>query len=306
MFQHRREKKELLLLSLFLLFTVFFTVWFLTESGGLLLFPQWKEVDHHLYYQPVARSLLPLFPLLVLGLDGAVVLLTLWGLRRRAYLASFAVCLGTLLLFSITLQAFFSGYAKHLLTLLAGAAAFLAAFWISRTRPTQRKLFKVIPLSQITAVLIVALSVSCPLLGTQVNGSRAWIYLGPVSLQPGQLLMPLLAFYAASRFPCRDQKQVLPFFLLSILSPETAGQVAILWTEAYETYYDLSLYHPSITAAKTGTAQTGNGRVNKLLAGYSADLDVAFFLSLENWDSSMPTPQEVSRLLLDQLAGAEP
>lgn len=92
----------------------------------------------------------------------------------------------------------------------------------------------------------------------------------------------------------------------SILSPETAGQVAILWTEAYETYYDLSLYHPSITAAKTGTAQTGNGRVNKLLAGYSADLDVAFFLSLENWDSSMPTPQEVSRLLLDQLAGAEP
>lgn len=218
MFQHRREKKELLLLVLFLLFTVSFTAWFLSESGGVLLFPQWKEVDHHLYYQPVARSLLPLFPLLVLVLDGVVVLLTLWGLRCRAYLASFAVCLGTLLLFSITLQAFFSGYIKHLLTLLAGAAAFLAAFWISRIRPTQQTLFKVIPLSQLTAVLIVALAVSCPLLGTQVNGSRAWIYLGPVSLQPGQLLMPLLSFYAASRFPCRDQKQVLPFFLLSILS----------------------------------------------------------------------------------------
>ena len=218
MFQQTRKKKELRLLALFLLFSLLFVLWFLSESGGILFYPQWKNVDGHLYYTPVSRNLFPLFPLLVLGVDAGALFLTLWGLRRQVYLASFAVCLGTLLLFSITLQAFFSGYAKHLLTLLVGVAILLAAFWFSRTRPGLCQLPKGVSLSHLLVVLIVVLAVACPLLGREVNGARAWIYLGPLSLQPGQLLMPLLAWYAASRFPCRDQKQVLPFFLLSGLS----------------------------------------------------------------------------------------
>lgn len=217
-FQQQRAKKEFFQLALFLIFSLLFLCWLLGESGGILFYPQWKNVEGHLYYTPVARSLLPWFPLLVLGIGAAALLLTLWGLRRQVYLATFAVCLGTLLLFSVTLQAFFSGYGKHLFTLLAGLVALLAALWLSQSRPTLRRLFQRIPLDCLIAALIFILAGITPLLGQEVNGARAWIYLGPLSLQPGQLLMPLLAWYAASRFPCRDQKKVLPFFLLSLLS----------------------------------------------------------------------------------------
>ncbi len=91
----------------------------------------------------------------------------------------------------------------------------------------------------------------------------------------------------------------------AILSPETAAQVTALWTEAYTAYYDTAPYSPYLTAAKTGTAQQGNGQVNKLLLGYSKELDVVFFLSLEDWrpDSGLPT-QEVANCLLESLAAS--
>lgn len=91
----------------------------------------------------------------------------------------------------------------------------------------------------------------------------------------------------------------------AILSPETAAQVASLWTEAYTAYYDTAPYSSYLTAAKTGTAQQGNGQVNKLLMGYSKELDVVFFLSLEDWrpDSGLPT-QEVANCLLESLAAS--
>ena len=120
MFDRARRKWELLLCLLFLLFSLSFAVWFLWQSGGVLSVPLWTTADGHRYYQLVERALLPWFPLLVLAVNGVVAGLTLWGLRRRAYLAGFAVCLGTLLLFSCTLQAFFAGYGKHLLTLALG------------------------------------------------------------------------------------------------------------------------------------------------------------------------------------------
>ena len=36
MFQQTRKKKELFLLALFLLFSLLFVLWFLSESGGIL------------------------------------------------------------------------------------------------------------------------------------------------------------------------------------------------------------------------------------------------------------------------------
>lgn len=91
----------------------------------------------------------------------------------------------------------------------------------------------------------------------------------------------------------------------SILSPETAQQVTALWRDAYTTYYDTDLYSPYLTVAKTGTAQQGDGRVNKLLLGYSQELDVVFFISLEDWtpDSGV-TPQEVANCLLESCAAS--
>lgn len=91
----------------------------------------------------------------------------------------------------------------------------------------------------------------------------------------------------------------------AILSPETAAQVSALWTEAYTTYYDTEQYSSYLTVAKTGTAQQGDGQVNKLLLGYSKELDVVFFLSLKDWHSdSGLTPQEVANCLLESLASS--
>lgn len=216
MFDRARRTRELLLCLLFLLFSLTFALWFLWQSGGVLSVPVWKTVDGHRYYQLLERSLLPGLPLLILAVNGCVVGLTLWGMRRRIYLAGFAACLGTLVLFSCTLQAFFSGYGKHLLTLAAGAGSFWAAFRLSRCRPTGTLPGTRLPLSRLLAGVILALCLLGPLLGTSVNGARAWLRLGGLSLQPGQLLLPLLVWYAASRFPCRSLREVRPFFLLCL------------------------------------------------------------------------------------------
>lgn len=216
MFDRARRKWELLLCLLFLLFSLSFAVWFLWQSGGVLSVPLWTTADGHRYYQLVERALLPWFPLLVLAVNGVVAGLTLWGLRRRAYLAGFAVCLGTLLLFSCTLQAFFAGYGKHLLTLALGAGAAFLAVYCSRVRPAGTIPGTKLPLTYLLAGAILALSLLGPLFGASVNGARAWLRLGGLSLQPGQLLLPLLVWYAASRFPCRSLGEIRPFFLLCL------------------------------------------------------------------------------------------
>ena len=120
----------------------------------------------------------------------------------------------------------------------------------------------------------------------------------------GQAPSPYLVASQTNRTHTKLQVQTQPV-KQPILSGETADQVASLWTKAYETYYDQSLYPSTITAAKTGTAQVGDRQVNKLLVGYAAELDVAFFLSLENWNSSQISPQEVASLLLEKLAAAD-
>ena len=173
MFDRARRTRELLLCLLFLLFSLTFALWFVWQSGGVLSVPVWKTVDGHRYYQLLERSLLPGLPLLILAVNGCVVGLTLWGMRRRIYLAGFAACLGTLVLFSCTLQAFFSGYGKHLLTLAAGAGSFWAAFRLSRCRPTGTLPGTRLPLSRLLAGVILALCLLGPLLGTSVNGARA-------------------------------------------------------------------------------------------------------------------------------------
>lgn len=121
----------------------------------------------------------------------------------------------------------------------------------------------------------------------------------------GQAPTPYLLSAASSRDHTQLRFQADPD-RQAILDPETAQQVTALWAQAYAAYYDTALYAPYVTVAKTGTAQQGDGQVNKLLLGYSQDLDVVFFLSLESWTAQCGvTPQEVANCLLENLAASD-
>lgn len=212
---HRMYKtREWALLSVFLLFTLCFTLWILLESGGVIQYPQWHEVGGHQYYQVFDRSLFLRFPLCVLAVDLAVVGLTLWGLHQKAYLASFSVGLGTLLLLGISCQMFFAGFGKYLITLIGGGIVLAASCWLSRH--PRVPLPKRLHVRQIIAAMILFLIVLNLIFGKSINGSRAWVYLGPLHFQPGELFKPLLVLYGAFCFPCRRMKQILPFLGLSL------------------------------------------------------------------------------------------
>ena len=86
-----------------------------------------------------------------------------------------------------------------------------------------------------------------------------------------------------------------------IMTKETANAVKEIWCRAYDTYYDKTQYPATLTAAKTGTAERGDGKVNKLLLGYDQEQDLVFLIALENWQDGMLTTQTVSRVLLEQL-----
>lgn len=150
------------------------------------------------------------------------------------------------------------------------------------------------------------------------NFHSIWSLMGQVStVSPLDMLRFTAALFHEGQAPTpyliaaeANREHTRPFSLTepdrqSILSPETAQQVTALWRDAYTTYYDTDLYSPYLTVAKTGTAQQGDNRVNKLLLGYSQELDVVFFISLEDWtpDSGV-TSQEVANCLLENLAAS--
>lgn len=60
-----------------------------------------------------------------------------------------------------------------------------------------------------------------------------------------------------------------------------------LWEKAFQEYYPSNRYSSLITSAKTGTAQLRDGKEEqKLLLGYSADLNVSFYICFENYIDS--------------------
>lgn len=132
MLHRTHNTREWMLVIAFSVFTLCFMLWVLLESRGTVQYPQWHTVKGHDYYQVFDRTLLPIFPICVFTVDLFVAGLTLWGLHRGAYLASFSIGLGTLLLMGISCQIFFEGFGKYLLTLISGCVMLIGACWLSR------------------------------------------------------------------------------------------------------------------------------------------------------------------------------
>lgn len=212
---HRTYKtREWALVAVFIAFTLCFMLWVLLESKGTIQFPQWHTVEEHSYYQVFDRDLLPIFPICVLTVDLFVVSLTLWGLHQGVYLASFSIGLGTLLMMGISCQMFFEGFEKYLLTLVGGCVMLISACWLSRH--PRIALPKRLHMRHAIAAMIVFLIILNVIFGRTIHGSRAWVYLGPLHFQPGELFKPLLVLYGAFCFPCRRIKQLFPFLALSL------------------------------------------------------------------------------------------
>lgn len=90
-------------------------------------------------------------------------------------------------------QAFFQAIlARHLVFVIASFAALIAGAFLSRYAPL------VLRYPYLTAAAALALIASTMLLGTEVNGARLWIVLGPVRAQPAEVARVLLALFIAA------------------------------------------------------------------------------------------------------------
>ena len=82
------------------------------------------------------------------------------------------------------------------------------------------------------------------------------------------------------------------------------GVLKILWENAFQDFYASNRYSSLITAAKTGTAQLDQKREQKTLMGYSQNLNVAFYVVVENYQDSMGNklnilPVDVANYMLE-------
>ena len=79
-----------------------------------------------------------------------------------------------------------------------------------------------------------------------------------------------------------------------LLEEKNSEEVLAIWKEGYEKYYSSQKYNSHISAAKTGTAELGNGRTNKLLAGYIQEKHLAFYIVVEDFNNNQIDPAKIA------------
>ena len=89
----------------------------------------------------------------------------------------------------------------------------------------------------------------------------------------------------------------------TLYSPETAELLSDYWSRATGQYYREGGKGLSslIDMAKTGTAEQGNGTVNRLLMGVSREKQTAFMIVVENWQEGDPMPADIANTLMPLL-----
>lgn len=87
-----------------------------------------------------------------------------------------------------------------------------------------------------------------------------------------------------------------------LIPEKTADLLAKEWSTAVDTYYSLP---QSITHAKTGTAQRGDGTTNRTLIGVCEEADAAFMIVVERPDSTSPAPAQIATVLAGYLSASQ-
>ncbi len=145
--------------------------------------------------------------------------------RWLHWLTFFWLSAGLVILFSATLHMDQTGANEGLsyfLRQLIWGSLGLVVFYFAVHTPLQRSL----AVTRITFLVLLAMifATRIPGVGASVNGASRWILIGPVPLQPSELMKPFLILQSAhifgrwSRLPMRDRLSWLGLFAATLLA----------------------------------------------------------------------------------------
>ena len=150
-----------------------------------------------------------------------------WAIEARwlHWLTFFWLSVGLVILFSATLHMDQAGaneglsyFMRQVLWIVFG----LVAFYFAVNTPLQRSL----AVTRITFFILLALIVAThlPGIGASVNGANRWILIGPVPLQPSELMKPFLILQGShifgcwTRLPLQERLSWLAIFAVTLLA----------------------------------------------------------------------------------------
>ena len=224
------------------------------------------------------------------------------GLRANLFLVSLGLSLlGLVMVYSATYREF----GTHYLLVRAGHLAFgvVAFFVASRVRYTAWRRYAP---GLYVAVLLGLLLVLVPGVGVEVGGSRRWLDLGPVQVQPGEFakLATIVVLSCAvarvppgSRLPLKPLAAVGVLFALVLVEPDfgtsvvlLAGVAGVLWASDLRTR-DLVLSGAAALVALFGVM---------LLAPYRRERFLTF---LDPWAAADDSGYQVVQSMVTIKAG---
>lgn len=138
------------------------------------------------------------------------------------------------------------------------------------------------------------------------KANSLWSLIGQGSTQVSVIDMAMIAGAAAN-----EGRAALPVVIAEeargktkdLYSKETAALLSDYWSRATAQYYrdGGKGLDPSIDMAKTGTAEQGNGTINRLLLGVSREKQTAFMIVVEDWKEGDPMPAAIANVLMPLL-----
>lgn len=172
------------LLILLLLFQLFFVGGFCLQSGGIYTVTWVGDQSYSVSETPVSLAPLVLATFALMALE---VWVTRLAIRNKLPIGTYLVGVGMLLTFGMVYQSFYS-LKSYLLyaffAVLAMAVMYvLTSLWYPDTDQEGFPREAILMIALIGILMLVNL-----LFGSTANGAKLWVYLGPVSFQPGELM----------------------------------------------------------------------------------------------------------------------
>lgn len=153
------------------------------------------------------------------------------------------------------------------------------------SRLNYRRLY-VIALPTVIMSVILLIAVLIPGIGTNVNGARRWINLGPFNLQPAELAKSAIILYLAAWFRHREKQRIIAFVLLLLviaglimLQPDMGTAIIVVFISIgmyFVAGVDLKKFFivlPALALVAVVTAQSATYRLHRLLVLFDINQD---------------------------------